>query len=83
MNRISQTYRKNHLLLDGTANVAVIAAAALVLASVMFSSFSNTTTSTEQLASRTPDATRVIVATAKPVPAAVAYRASTPVVAAQ
>lgn len=82
MKTISQPYRKNHLLLDSTANVAVIAAAALVLASVMFSSFSNTT-STEQLASRTPDATRVIVATAKPVPAAVAYRASTPVVAAQ
>ena len=82
----SQTYRKNHLLLDSTANVAVIAAVVLVLGSVMADSFNQTSASANQLASRTPHTTRVAVdtnATKTPARVAVAYRANSSLVAAR
>lgn len=86
MKTISQPYRKNHLLLDSTANAAAISAVVLVLASVVVNSFDASPASTEQLASRTPHATRVAVdtnATTTPAPVAVEYRANSSLVAAQ
>lgn len=83
MNTIRPTYRKNHLLLfDTTANAAIITAAVLVLASVVVNNFNASPASTEQLASRTPHATRV-AATTTPALVAVAYRANSSPVAAK
>ena len=72
MKTISQPYRKNHLMIDSSANAAVISAVLLVLASVVVNGFSASAASTEQLASRTPHTTRVAATTA-PAPVAVAY----------
>ena len=90
----SQTYRKNHLLLDSSANVAVIAAVVLVLGSVMANSFNQTPASANQMASRTTHTTRVVAdtsytnaadtnATKTPARVAVAYRANSSLVAAR
>lgn len=92
MNTIRPTYRKNHLLLDTTANAAVIAAAVLVLGSVMFNGFNDTPGSTDQMASRMPPSALVVAhattnaahaTTTTPATVVVAYRASNSPVAAQ
>ncbi len=86
MKTIRPTYRKNHLLLDTTANAAVIAAAVLVLGSLMVNGFNDTPGSTDQMASRMPPSALVVAsahATTTPAAVAIAYRASNSPVAAQ
>ena len=68
MNTNSQTSTGHNFNLDSVANVGVILAGLLVVASAAFSTFTNSTDSATQLARRDQAASRVVATVTKPTP---------------